>query len=89
MVIVEYLRVPVQGRAGLKEVRYMEDKYSDDEKKLMDERKRISERIQQASGMLERLKGNLININAKLEYIQYRRKEEGEGPVEEIKEDVQ
>lgn len=55
----------------------MEDKYSEDEKKLMDERERVGERIRQASEMLERLKGNLINIDAKLEYIRYRRKEEG------------
>ncbi len=61
----------------------MEDGYSDDEKKLNEERERVIERIQQASEMLERLKVNLININAKLEYIQYRRKEEGTIETEE------
>ncbi len=36
--------------------------------------------------MLERLKGNLININTKLEYIQYRRKEKGRIESEEKEE---
>ncbi|MFO7991504.1 MAG: hypothetical protein R6U61_04315 [Thermoplasmata archaeon] len=62
----------------------MEDRYEKDEKTLLEERKKLTQRIQQASQMLEQLKGNLINVNAKLEYIQYRRKEEES--VEEVTE---
>lgn len=54
------------------------DRYKEDEEKLLKEREQLSQRIQQAGNMLEQLKANLINVNAKLEYIQYRRKEESE-----------
>ncbi len=61
------------------------DRYRQDEEKLLKERKQVSQRIQKTSQMLEQLKGNLINIEAKLEYIQYRRKEEEN---EEVKKEL-
>lgn len=56
----------------------MTDRYAKDESTLKQKRQELRQQIQQLNDKIQKANVDLINVEAKLEYIAYRRKEEAE-----------
>lgn len=54
----------------------MKDKYSEDERELKQNQIKLTQQLNQTQQVLDQTTRALLNIQAKLEYIQYRREKE-------------